>query len=281
MTQLVDSIGQIADQFDAIVLDQWGVLHDGSAPYPAALDALEALAACSVKLGVLSNSGKRAAPNADRIAAMGFDATVFDCVMTSGEALWRSFATGAETAKTLFAIEGKAGDAEHWAQGLPVTMTNDPMKAEAILLMGLPDGTPPDAYDVLLQTALAGQLPLYCSNPDFSSPRGGGTYVMSPGALADRYAKMGGTVHLYGKPHLPIFASMQTVLGCAAPRILMVGDSMHHDIAGAQTAGWASLLIRCGIHAPDIDENSIAADVNALALANAMPAPDFSLSDLR
>ena len=51
MTRLLDSIGQIADQFDAIVLDQWGVLHDGSAPYPAALDALKVLQHCTAKIG--------------------------------------------------------------------------------------------------------------------------------------------------------------------------------------------------------------------------------------
>lgn len=281
MTRTLDSIGQIADQYDAIVLDQWGVLHDGSAPYSAALKALDVLAACPAKLGVLSNSGKRAEPNSHRIAAMGFDTSAFDCVMTSGEALWRSFATGMETAKTLYPIEGKAGDAAHWAQGLSVEMTHDVARAKAILLMGLPDGTRHDAYDTQLDAARAAHLPLYCSNPDFKSPRGGGTYVMSPGALADRYAKMGGTVHLYGKPHLPIFTAMQRVLDCAANRILMVGDSLHHDIAGAQTAGWGSLLICGGIHAPDIDDANATADIAALAAANAMAAPDFSLPDLR
>ena len=281
MTQLIDSIVAIADQFDAIVLDQWGVLHDGSAPYPTALATLGKLSDCHAKIGVLSNSGKRAAPNADRIAGMGFDASVFDCVMTSGEALWRSFASGDADVQNLFAIEGRAGDASDWAQGLSVKIVDTPQMADAILLMGLPDGTSPDAFDAQLQTALAQTLPLYCSNPDFTSPRGGGTYVISPGALARRYEEMGGTAHLYGKPHRPIFTAMEAALDCNPDRILMVGDSLHHDILGAQTAGWTSLLIRDGIHAPDIHGHSVTADIEALARAATMPPPDYSLQDLR
>jgi ribonucleotide monophosphatase NagD (HAD superfamily) len=201
--------------------------------------------------------------------------------MTSGEALWRVFATGATAAKSLCVIEGKAGDADHWAQELPVEIMHDLTAADAILLMGLPDGTAPDAYDAPFETARAANLPLYCSNPDFKSPRGGGTYVMSPGALADRYAQMGGTVHLFGKPHLPVFTAIQQALDCPPDRILMVGDSMHHDIAGAQTAGWASLLIRGGVHAPEISEADAATDIAMLARGHTMPAPDFSLPDLR
>ena len=51
MVTLINSIATIADKFDAIVLDQWGVLHDGQDPYPAALGALSDLKGCAAKLG--------------------------------------------------------------------------------------------------------------------------------------------------------------------------------------------------------------------------------------
>ncbi len=282
MTQVIDSIGAIADQFDAIVLDQWGVLHDGRAAYPSALATLDMLRASSAKIGVLSNSGKRAAPNMDRIARMGFDTAAFDCLMTSGEALWQHFVSGTTTVKSVLPITGSAGDAERWARGLSLKVTGDIADADAVLLMGLPDDSAIDAYDDILHPALALELPLYCSNPDFTSPRGGGSYVISPGALARRYRDMGGKVHLYGKPYRPIFSAMETALDCFPPsRILMVGDSLHHDILGAQTAGWASLLICTGVHAPQIRPRSAETDIALLAKAEGVPAPDFSLPDLR
>lgn len=277
MVQVLESIDAIADQFDAIVLDQWGVLHDGSAPYPAALLTLGRLQ--RRRVAVLSNSGKRAAPNAARIAAMGFDTGQFHTVMTSGEALWQLFADAAPH-KTLYPIEGKAGDAAVWANGLGVVFTDDVQKADAILVMGLPDGSGDSDYAPVLAEARDRALPLYCSNPDMTSPRGGGAYVMSPGVLAAIYAKSGGEVHLFGKPNLPVFKAMQAALGCAADRILMVGDSLHHDIKGAQDAGWASLLIHGGIHAPDIGSDP-QADILRLAAGAHISPPDFSLPDLR
>ncbi|MCK0094122.1 TIGR01459 family HAD-type hydrolase [Yoonia sp. F2084L] len=281
MTQQIASIAAIAGQFDAIVLDQWGVLHDGSNAYELAQATVDGLHDTGMKLGVLSNSGKRAAPNAARIATMGFDAAVFDCVMTSGEALWQVFSGDSPPAARLYPIEGQAGDAAVWAAGLTIDLVDTPALADAILLMGLPDGTGPDDYDGQLTAGLKQGLPLYCSNPDLTSPRGGGTYVMSPGALAHRYRDMGGTVYFYGKPHLPIFAAMQAALGCPPERILMVGDSLHHDILGAQTAGWGSLLICAGVHAPDLSDATLADDLDRLAQAAGMAAPDYALPDLR
>lgn len=278
MVELINSIHKIADQFDAIVLDQWGVLHDGSAPYPSAQMALKCLS--GMTLGVLSNSGKRAVLNATRITKMGFDANQFHTIMTSGEALWQLFASGTDTAKFVYPIEGRSGDAAQWAKGLSLTLTDDITAADAILLMGLPDETAPDAHDGIFKAARDRDLPLYCSNPDLKSPRGGGTYVMSPGALAVRYGALGGKVDLFGKPHLPIFKAMQTALDCAPNRILMVGDSLHHDIKGAQTAGWASLLIEAGVHAPDIGSDR-AADIKKLATQAHIDPPTFSLPDLR
>jgi ribonucleotide monophosphatase NagD (HAD superfamily) len=68
MTRWLSHLAEIADRYDAIVLDQWGVLHDGTRPYPGAVMALEQMKAGRARLAVLSNSGKRAAPNLTRIA---------------------------------------------------------------------------------------------------------------------------------------------------------------------------------------------------------------------
>ncbi|MBT6506361.1 MAG: TIGR01459 family HAD-type hydrolase, partial [Marinovum sp.] len=94
MSQQIDTLAEIAANYDAIVLDQWGVLHDGSAPYDQAVNALNGLHASGVRLAVLSNSGKRSALNALRIEDMGFPPDIFSDVMTSGEALWQDIAKG-------------------------------------------------------------------------------------------------------------------------------------------------------------------------------------------
>lgn len=281
MTVAIDNLSEIAGRFDAIVLDQWGVLHDGTTSYPGAIAAVRALKNQGVKLAVLSNSGKRAAPNAARIARMGFEVGLFDLVMTSGEALWRDISAGHLAARCFCPIERDAGDAGIWAEGLDVSLTDTPDTADAILLMGLPDGAPLAAFAAILDTALARGMPVYCTNPDRASPRADGEIVVSPGTLGHDHAMRGGDVHFYGKPHLPVFRAIETALGLDAAALLMVGDSLEHDIAGGSAAGWSTAFVRGGLHA---DAFAGDAEINEtlvrLAAAETAPLPDFTLNRL-
>jgi HAD superfamily hydrolase (TIGR01459 family) len=251
MTRAIDSLVAVAGGFDAIVLDQWGVLHDGTAPYPGAVAALRSLKSAGTRLAVLSNSGKRAAPNAARIIAMGFDADLFDLVMTSGEALWQDIAAGRVKARRLCAVERAPGDSADWGRGLDIEFVDRPDTADAILLMGVPDDAAPDAFRPVFDAALARNLSVLCTNPDRASPRMGGVIVPSPGALAHAHAARGGTVRFYGKPHRAVFHAVAKALDLPPPRLLMVGDSLEHDIAGAHAAGWSSAFVRGGLHAAD------------------------------
>ena len=143
--------------------------------------------------------------------------------------------------------------------------------------MGLPDGTTMAEWHPFLKLALDANLPIYCSNPDRQSPREDGL-IMSPGALAFAYAKLGGQVTFYGKPHRRIFDALSSKLG--AGRILMVGDSLEHDIAGAQAVGWDSLLVQSGLYAAEFaqaDHDLVLAKF--VALQDCAP-PTYSIKKL-
>lgn len=282
MVRRLSTLADVAQHYGAVVLDQWGVLHDGSTPYPGARACVAALHASGTRLAVLSNSGKRAAPNAARIAAMGFPAETFETVMTSGEALWQDIAAGRVAARRLCPIERDPGDAAAWAVGLDVTLTGDADAADAILLMGLPDGAATDHFAALLDSARMRGLPVLCTNPDRASPRAGGVTVVSPGALAHAHAAAGGTVTFYGKPHLPVFRALEAVLGLPPERIVMVGDSLEHDIAGAKAAGWDAAFVEGGLHAAAFGGSEPAdATLARLAAAEDAPLPDYTLPELR
>ncbi|MEL6645429.1 MAG: TIGR01459 family HAD-type hydrolase [Pseudomonadota bacterium] len=281
MTRRLASLAEVADQYDAIVLDQWGVLHNGSVPYPDAPATLTALQAEGTRFAVLSNSGKRSAPNAARIAAMGFPHALFAQVMTSGEALWQDIAAGRIAERRLFPIERAPGDAQVWADGLDVTLVADPAEAEAILLMGLPDGVDSSEFEGVLATAMASGQPVICTNPDRASPRADGQVVVSPGALAHAHADAGGTVRFYGKPHLPVFRALELALQAAPERLLMVGDSLEHDIAGGHKAGWSTAFVEGGLHARHFANDNPDNALAALVTESAVPAPDFTLPRLQ
>lgn len=286
MVEAITSLAAIAGRFDALVFDQWGVLHDGTTAYPQAIAAVESLARAGVRMAVLSNSGKRSAINRSRIAAMGFPAAVFEEVMTSGEALWQDMAAGRLPGiKALCPVAARPQDAADWLEGLPrARLVDDPARADAVLLMGLPDDAAEAARLVpRLAAARARDLPVLCSNPDKASPRAGGVVVASPGALAAEHAGAGGRVLLYGKPHAPVFEALARALDIREPaRLLMIGDSPEHDIAGATGAGWASLLVRSGLHAAHFSPHRAVPEQEVAALCDALgtPRPDYTIAEV-
>ena len=272
------ALSEVAGDYDALVFDQWGVLHDGANAYPGAVAAVARLAAGGARLAVLSNSGKRAALNARRIADMGFDPAHFALVMTSGEALWQDAARGAlPSIRRLWPVTGKPGDAQDWAEGLDgVEIVDDPQGADAVLLMGLAEDADGAALIRDLAAPPLAALPILCSNPDRAAPRPGAT-VMSPGAIAHARAEAGAEVRFYGKPHRAVFDAVARGLGTRPERMLMIGDSPEHDIAGGHFAGWSTVLVRGGLHVHRLAEGDPTAATAALCREIGAPFPDFTI----
>src|SRR6185437_6395020 len=86
--RILDGIGDIAGDYDGFILDLWGVLHDGSKPFPGVIDALDRMGAAGKKRVVLSNAPRRAAMVADRVAEIGIPTDRYDALHCSGEEAW-------------------------------------------------------------------------------------------------------------------------------------------------------------------------------------------------
>lgn len=103
----------------------------------------------------------------------------------------------------------------------------------------------------ILQKCLERKIPCVCANPDVivQNPNGGVAYM--PGKMGMRYREMGGDVRIFGKPQPEHFQACLRTLDLPAHRVCHVGDSLHHDIAGANSAGVASMFVTSGIHLKD------------------------------
>lgn len=247
---------------DVVLLDQFGVLHDGQRAFAGAVDCVTRLRAGGARIAIVSNSGKRAAPNAARLAALGFAPSLFDAVITSGE-----------ICRTLLAAEIAAGRLARGARvfvvasgadrsaldGLDLRETARPEQADALLITGAePERTSLDAYAAILAPLAARGAPCFCANPDLRMYAAGGV-TFGPGAIAQRYAASGGPVRWIGKPGAAIFAAALASLGAADPaRALMVGDSVAHDVAGAAAAGCGWALIAGGVYDGAAQDDALA-----------------------
>ena len=281
----VDGIREFADRFDAFIIDQWGVLHDGAAPYPGSIDALQALHERGKKLVLLTNSGRRASLNRERMTELGFDTGILEGIVTSGEAAWkalsdRAFAPFDSLGRRCYLVT--SGNDTGPVEGLDIEVVDDVGKADFLYFTFLQSSIEDiPRFDPLLERALERRLPFLCSNPDRVAVNAGGM-TAAPGSIAARYETMGGEVAYVGKPHRPIYTACLAHLdGIAHDGIVCIGDSIEHDIKGANDMGFASCFIRNGIH-----RDAFGKGVDEMSVIDRLTAehggrPDFALADFR
>ena len=242
----------LADGYDAILLDLWGVVHNGFEPYPGVIDCLERLRERNRPVVILSNAPRRCQPAIDRLAEMGIARDLYADLLTSGEATWRMLRDRAGIAAALGPRAFHIGPARDrgMLDGIPFTEADKVGDADFLLCTGIYDDADPlERYEAVLQAARGRALPMVCANPDYEVIHGPRRQICA-GALARRYEEIGGHAHWVGKPRPCVYALCRDLLdGVAAERVLAVGDSLRTDIAGAQGAGMPAVLVTGGIHA--------------------------------
>ena len=269
--RLIDGMGALAPDYDGFILDLWGVVHDGVAPFPGVLDCMGRLIAAQKRVVLLSNAPRRANDVIRRIARIGVPEGLYHGVMSSGEEAWqhlhdRTDSFYAALGRRCLHI-GSERDLEI-REGLDLDFVETPEEADFILNTGPAewDDTIED-YAAVLDAARGRNLPMVCANPDLVVIHGGKP-ALCAGALAEHYESVGGRVRWHGKPYPSVYDSCLALLGIAERRrLLAIGDSLRPDIAGAAGAGIDSLLIASGVHAAEftadgaLDRDRIAAAI--------------------
>ena len=234
--QRISGLHEIASRFDGMLIDQFGVIHDGLQLYPGTPRVLSELKALGIPVAVMTNSGKRAEANRQRLVKMGVPRDHFVDAVSSGEVAFSTL-----TAKKAFLI-GK--DCEDYGFD-GIEFVSDPHDAEIILILG--SNAPKTSLDTYHKLLSGLTLPAICCNPDklMLTPEG---LMPAPGAIAALYQELGGQVTWIGKPYPGIYAQAARLIG-NPKRILCIGDSAEHDVAGGRAAGFETLLVLQGVSA--------------------------------
>ncbi len=274
MTTDITGLADIADRYDAFLIDQFGVLRDGRGPYPGAAETLMRLKDQGKRIVILSNSGKRSAENDRRLVDLGFVAGSWDWFLTSGEVAWQILKREGRKASGLprkCLLVSRDGDLSP-LKGLDLERTQWGEDADFVLLAASEgDVLPLSHYEALLAPAARRGVPCLCTNPDKVMLTETGT-AFGAGQIAELYEDIGGKVRWIGKPFADIYDFALDFLGRPDPsRVCAIGDSVEHDIAGATRAGLGSVLVTTGIleHASDAERQQLFADHGAT--------PDFIL----
>ncbi|MDO5898676.1 TIGR01459 family HAD-type hydrolase [Agrobacterium sp. Azo12] len=265
------TLTDLAERYDAFLVDQFGVLRDDERAYPGANDALVRLKALGKSIIILSNSGRSGDYNADRLVKLGFDRSGFDRFLTSGDVAHDILAEETAGKSTTRCLTISSGDDSNLADSLGFKSVDDAALADVVIISGSEaERIPLSLYRERLEPAARRGVPCYCTNPDRHKLAKGGGTAPGAGSIAATYQELGGVVRWFGKPYPAIYQKAQSLLGgVASDRIICIGDSIEHDIAGAAGAGLSSCLVRTGIL-----ERSTEPELNAIS-ENHSARPDF------
>jgi HAD superfamily hydrolase (TIGR01459 family) len=279
-------IREIVDCYDVFLLDMWGVLHDGTRPYDGVLETIQRLKAANKRLIVLSNSSKRKSNSVKMLTKLGFDATDFEQIITSGEVAhqllsgeaafeWGPLTEEKENKKVV--ILGSGDDDLEYCESCGWTASSVE-EASLVIARGtftINDGSQvvhkkkdPDEYERVLaerlRQAAARRLPMLVANPDKVRPDKNRPPM--PGQIGDQYELAlvaAGEKHpeslvkRIGKPFADVYQmALQHTPNLS--RVCMVGDALETDVVGGSAFGVDTVwVVKDGIHSDDIDRNDL------------------------
>jgi HAD superfamily hydrolase (TIGR01459 family) len=247
---IVQGIADVTRGREVWLCDIWGVMHNGVAAFPSAVDAMQRHRRGGGTVILVSNAPRPARFVAEQLARLGVPADAFDAILTSGDvtvamlASWQRrplWHVGPERDRGLF-------------KGLDIkfALAED---AEVVLCSGLFDDTreTPDDYRDRFRPLAAREVPMICANPDLKVERGG-EIIWCAGGLGQLYETMGGRVDYAGKPYPAVYTRALELAASLRGRAvthadcLAIGDGLNTDIRGAHEAGIASVFIPSAIH---------------------------------
>jgi HAD superfamily hydrolase (TIGR01459 family) len=250
----LDHCGPLLADYDLLLCDVWGVIHNGVESFPPACEALKRARASGKTVLLISNSPRPAKGVVPQLDGLHVPRESYDDMVTSGDVTRAVIME--RPGQSIFHI-GPPRDLPIF-EGLDLKLL-DADTADYVVCSGLFDDTTetPEDYRAMLERMKARGLFMLCANPDVVVERGN-ELIYCAGALADLYQSIGGDVLYAGKPYRPIYeralTRAQTLRGGKVPlhRVLAIGDSVRTDLTGAASLGVDFLFLTAGIHAGEI-----------------------------
>jgi HAD superfamily hydrolase (TIGR01450 family) len=238
----------LLDRYDGVLLDAFGVLLDGRGVLPGASELLGELVRRGKPYAIVSNDASRSRTTfAARFAASGL-AVPPDRIVSSGTLLPGYFANHRGARTCVLGTDDSAAFVEEGG-GIVVDL-REGMEIDAVAICD--DGGTPFldgmelALSAIVRAVRDGRRPiLVCPNPDLVYPKAAGELGITAGAMAallelslDRVLP-GSQLrfdHL-GKPLPLLMRAAAEHIGVARERVVMIGDQLETDVAGAVAAG--------------------------------------------
>ena len=262
MAKRLETLNEAVSDYDVILCDVWGVLHNGIDAFEQASAALTQARAAGSTVVLITNSPRPSPGVITQLADIGVADTAYDRIVTSGDVTRKLIVEGPKDVfllgpeRDLPLLDGTGANAVSAAD------------AKAIVCTGFFDDekeVPEDYHDMLVNFVGRG-VPFICANPDLVVERGE-RLIPCAGAVAAYYARLGGHTRIAGKPHRPIYEAAVAAArehrgtDIDMSRVLGIGDGMPTDVKGALDYGLDLLYISGGIHAGEYTLDGVTDEV--------------------
>jgi len=252
---VLSGIATLVADYDLLLCDVWGVVHNGETAHPDAIDALHRARAVGATVILITNAPRPGAVIEQQIANYAVPRTCYDTIVASGDVARDELRRWPGV--KVFHL-GPERDLPNY-EGLDLGLV-DFEQADVVVCTGFfdDDVETADDYAGMLARIRERGLPFICANPDIVVERGN-RLIWCAGALAQAYEKLGGKAIYAGKPYAPIYnlalARAAEIRGApvAPKRVLAIGDGVRTDLLGAVQQGFDCVFVTSGIHAADLD----------------------------
>ncbi|MEA2841305.1 MAG: hypothetical protein QOF41_2635 [Methylobacteriaceae bacterium] len=252
----ISGLSQIAARYDAVLCDVWGVVHNGMEHYPEAVGALARFREGGGTVVLITNAPRPASGIERMLRRLDVPPNSYDAIVSSGDV---TVSLMLERRDKRVHHVGPPRDNSLFREVAERSGRSDPRvpfeAADYVVCTGLLDDVNDtlEDYDPLLERMREKDMEFICANPDIVV-HSGERLIYCAGAIAQRYAALGGPVIQAGKPYPAIYrrAIEAAAQGRAAPqehlRVLAIGDGLATDLKGAIDAGIDMLFVSSGIH---------------------------------
>lgn len=258
------TIRELAERYETLLFDSYGVLVNESTGLPGARELIDWLEASGKNYFIVTNdSSLSIASRAGKFIEQGVPVPP-ERIVNSGCLIPRFFEdnnlSGAPTA-----VFGSPDAIEYVAQGNAKILPLEQMSKASVFVLADDAGfdwrpSVNALISVLNQKVLDSEsFTLLLPNPDIVYPSGDREYSFAAAALADMIEAA--LIRLFGdapshrfvrlgKPHAPIFDEALRRAGVARKdaSVVMIGDQLETDIAGAVSYGIPSAIVTTGIN---------------------------------
>ncbi len=262
MTNYINGLSSIIDNYQIFLIDMSGVIHDGLQAYPNSLSTLEELKAKKKDIIFFTNAPRPQAVVKQKLLSLGY-AYTGEKIITSGDLFLKELKEirKENSHKSLAYILGAEKNTDLNLSDY-YNITQNIEEAEVfIILTYMEDPSELDHYDKILKTAIKGKITAICPNPD-AAVYHGNKLRYPAGYVANKYESLGGKVKYYGKPHISMYEFATQDIALDKSQIIAIGDNLNTDILGAKNFGIDSLLISKGIYKDFANLGSLIEDQN-------------------